>query len=828
MIDFAKLAQANAGSTPSTIIETFQRLDRQVSHVELRPSQIKTLKALSQRIDERDIVVKLNTGGGKTTIGLLYLKHLMDKHREPAVYLVPNTQLAQQVLSEGSNIGLPVYQWKSRQSYPPEEALRCEGVIVCTYDKFFNGRSTFARQRLTPCAVVLDDVHAGIESIRAQFSSRLPASTLETILSLLANVLQEHDPVTWAGIRRGAADAIMEVPFWIQAEYQVAITQLLTDASESEELKFSWPNIAPSVDRIRIFLSGTEGFITSDPPNLDRISHYVGAKHRLFMSASVHDGAVLVRELGCSKQAAITPVDESGESSVGERMVIVPSLIDTEFSDSELIEVAIAVSRSANVVVLVPSFSNAKKWQDIGARVASPDDIADVISALRNSVSGNIVVFAQRYDGVDLPDNACRLLIIDGLPVAENLADKQESSRTSSIAGMRGKTAIKIEQGMGRAVRSSSDYCAVILAGRDVAGFISRSKVAKNLSPYTAKQLEIGRNVSAALRGTNNVKQGIIDTVLQILRRDAGWKLYYQQEIAKAVVSDDLKEEIKRRVECSGLERDASKSAQSRDYNGAVREMQKACDLIGDLDIRGVAKQVTASYQYFYDREGAMRMQVSAYGDNPQVCRPPMLMPAHIRKITNQAESICAWLKSFTDPNGPIIELGRIKANLSFGGGHKIVEQAVKDLGSVLGAESSRPDKEFGRGPDNLWIFGEEAYVIEVKSEKSSNLSKADAEQLQSSLLWVEQNYPGISVRNAILVSDVHKADVLYDFAFGARVWSQDDLNSIVDGVRYLSTAAVSQGELFLSSAANIQGMLSGHEILPGQLRTLGRKPAQS
>lgn len=828
MIDFAKLAQAEADSAPSTILETFQRLDRQVSHVELRPSQIKTLSALSARVDERDVVVKLNTGGGKTTIGLLYLKHLMDRYKEPAVYLVPNVQLAEQVLAEGGNIGLPVFQWKGRQPYPPDEALRCEGVIVCTYDKFFNGRSTFARQRLTPCAIVLDDVHAGIESIRAQFSAHLPVASVQALTSLLANALQEHDQVTWAGISKGASDAIMEVPFWVQGEHQAAIIQILSDVSDSDELKFSWPNIAPSIDRIRIFLSGTEGFITSDPPSLERVAHYVGAKHRLFMSASVHDGAILVRELGCSKEAALEPVDESGESSVGERMVIVPSLIDTEFSDAQLIEVAQVVSRTANVVVLVPSFAHARKWAEAGARVVSPDDISDAIFSLKKSASGNIVVFAQRYDGVDLPDNACRLLIIDGLPIAENLADKQEASRTSAVAGMRGKTAIKIEQGLGRAVRSSSDYCAVILAGRDVAGFISRSQVAKHLSPFTVRQLEIGRDVSSALRGTASVTQGIIDTVLQILRRDAGWKSYYQQEIAKASVSAGLREEIERRIATADLERDAQKAALSRDYAGAFQCMQRACDLIGDTDLRGVAKQSAAKYQHFYDREGAMRMQISAYGDNPQVSRPPMLMPAQIRRVTNQAESISAWLKSFTDPNGPILELGSIRSKLSFGAGHKAVEQAIQDLGSVLGADSTRPDSEYGRGPDNLWIFGEEAYVIEVKSDKRSHLAKTDAEQLQSSMLWVEQNCPGLSLRNAVVVSDVPTADMVDDFAFGVRVWSQEELNFIADRIRDLAAAAVSQGELFLSSAANIQGLLSGHELLPGQLRSLGRKPLQA
>lgn len=822
MIDFSKLAQNASASKPSSILETFQALDRQVSHVELRPSQVKTLTALSERIDEHDLVVKLNTGGGKTAIGLLYLKHLMDKHQEPVVYLVPNTQLVDQVISEGKSIGLPVFHWKAGESYAPEEALRCAGVMVCTYDKFFNGKSTFARQKITPCALVLDDVHAGVETIRQKFSAELPDSAYDALVNLLGDALQEHDPVSWAGVLRGAVDAIVEVPFWLQQRYQASITEILAASADTDELKFSWPNISQATESVRIFISGQKGYITLDPPHIERIPHYAGASHRLFMSASIHDGGVLVRELGCDTDAARRPVDASGETSVGERLVIVPSLIEPNFSDEDLIRVAQAIRPVANVVVLVPSFAHGKKWADAGATVASQESINDVIGLLRTTPAGNIVVFAQRYDGIDLPDNACRLLIMDGLPSAENLADSHESAKISAVAGMRGKVAIKIEQGLGRAVRSSSDYCAVILGGREIAGFISRSQVAKNLSPFTVRQLEIGREVSSALRGSPNVVQGVVDTITQLLRRDPGWKLFYQQEIGKATVSPEIQNFVNRRIEVAHLEREAVKRALSRDYGNASRLAQRAADAIDEDDLRGVAKQAAARYQHFYDEPGAMRLQVSAYGDNPHVSRPPMLVPAQIRKITNQAESISMWLKSFTDPNGSLLALDALKAEASFASDFNIVEEAIRELGCILGAESNRPDKEFGRGPDNLWIFGEEAFVIEVKNEKTAALSKGDAEQLQSSIQWVEQNYKGLTELNAVVVSNIVFADVLGDFAFGAQIWRQVEINTIVDRLRKLSSSAVTQGELFLTSPSNIQGMLGSHQLLPAQLRHLG------
>ncbi|RAN82008.1 hypothetical protein B5P43_10000 [Bacillus sp. SRB_336] len=825
MIDFKKLSAAGERKTPSTILETFERLDRQVTHVELRPTQLRILDALTQKIDERDVVLKLNTGGGKTTVGLLYLKHQLDRFAEPVVYLVPTVQLAEQVIQEGQNIGFPVYHWKKGETYPPDEALRCSGAIVCTYEKFFNGRSTFSRQKIVPAAIVLDDVHAGVESVRGSFGCDLPEEAVDQLKALLSPELKSHDPIVWSGIEKGLAAAILEVPFWIQQEHIQLITEIFANYADSAEMRFSWPNIAPVVEAAKIFISGSRGYLIVDPPLVDRVVHYTGAKHRLFMSASVHDGAVLVRELGCGVMAADDPVEVSAENAVGERMVIVPSLINPEFSDEELVQVATAVKSVANVVILVPSFDHARKWKDAGALVASNDNIKEVIAQLKGSAKGNLVVFAQRYDGVDLPDNACRLLIVDGLPLAENLADKNESVVLSGVSGVRGKTANKIEQGLGRSVRSSSDYCAVILAGRDIAQFVSRTQVVRNFSPYTIRQLEIGRNVSEALRGSPNRAQAVIDTIAQCLRRDPDWKAYYAQEMNSVSLTAEAKGAIARRLEIASFEREALRCADARDYASAHSRLQRAADLCDEREVRGSLKQSAAKFQYFFDKPGAMQMQASAYADNNLIARPPMLVPAQLRRVTDQAEAIVGWLRGFNDPNGAIISLSTLKAKLAFAGGYKAVEGGVMELGEMIGAESLRPDRDFKRGPDNLWIFGDEAFVVEVKSDKYAKLSKGDAEQLQSSSLWVSENYKNLQRINRIIISDISESDVVGDFAFGAKVWMQSDIEILVERLRDLTTAAVAQGTLFLSSAQNIQGMLGPHELLPGQIRALGRKP---
>lgn len=40
--------------------------------------------------------------------------------------------------------------------------------------------------------------------------------------------------------------------------------------------------------------------------------------------------------------------------------------------------------------------------------------------------TSNTVVIINRYDGIDLPDESCRLLIIDSMPYFNSLVDRYE------------------------------------------------------------------------------------------------------------------------------------------------------------------------------------------------------------------------------------------------------------------------------------------------------------------------------------------------------------------------------------------------------------------
>jgi superfamily II DNA or RNA helicase len=73
MVDFGDLARQTEGSAGSLIHprEMFNALPRGKGYDYLRGRQDQVLDQWYERRTTRDLVVKLNTGGGKTVVGLL-------------------------------------------------------------------------------------------------------------------------------------------------------------------------------------------------------------------------------------------------------------------------------------------------------------------------------------------------------------------------------------------------------------------------------------------------------------------------------------------------------------------------------------------------------------------------------------------------------------------------------------------------------------------------------------------------------------------------------------------------------------------------------------
>src|SRR6185369_3466883 len=171
-IDFGSLVGSKQEEVTYDLEKFYGALDVKGTHTEPRPAQREAMHALTERHDEKDLVLKVSTGAGKTTVGLLYLYGFMRVSREPVTFLCPTVQLIEQVLEEARRLGIAARAYLAGETYPPQECIRGDAVLVCTYEKLFNAKSTFARSdvNLIPHAIVLDDAHAGVENIRKQFT----------------------------------------------------------------------------------------------------------------------------------------------------------------------------------------------------------------------------------------------------------------------------------------------------------------------------------------------------------------------------------------------------------------------------------------------------------------------------------------------------------------------------------------------------------------------------------------------------------------------------------------------------------------------------------
>jgi len=143
MIDFTKIGV----KTPTLSIEPrdiFMSLPTKNKCYEyLRDVQSEVWKRWFNNRDQKNTIIKMNTGSGKTVVGLTILKSCIEEGKGPAVYVVPDNYLVQQVCTEAENLGIKVAQ--SEDDY---DFMRKTAILVINIHKLVNGKSIFG-MRLT-------------------------------------------------------------------------------------------------------------------------------------------------------------------------------------------------------------------------------------------------------------------------------------------------------------------------------------------------------------------------------------------------------------------------------------------------------------------------------------------------------------------------------------------------------------------------------------------------------------------------------------------------------------------------------------------------------
>lgn len=90
--------------------------------------------------------------------------------------------------------------------------------------------------------------------------------------------------------------------------------------------------------------------------------------------------------------------------------------------------------------------------------------------------------------------------------------------------------------------------------------------------------------------------------------------------------------------------------------------------------------------------------------------------------------------------------LESVKSDLVLGSKTNPAEQAIEDLGTLLGLKASRPDNTKKIGPDILWLSPDDnaCWGFEAKTDKDeeSSFNKSDTGQAHEHRQWLADNFP--------------------------------------------------------------------------------------
>jgi replicative superfamily II helicase len=663
MIDFKKRLSQKTLTRVIDPIALYDTLDRTSDKGPLRPAQEAILTDWHENHrKKRDNIVKLHTGQGKTLIGLLMLQSLMNENGGPTVYLCPNKHLVDQTYHQAKKFGISVCSIENNDL--PEDFMDGKNIFLTTIQKLFNGFSKFGidGSSFKLSNILLDDAHACVDAIKASLQIKISDENPEYKLlrDLFEQSLQHQGMGTFSNICFADPNVYLPVPYWAWQDKQEEVTKILARGREAKHIKFVWPLLKDSIQNCHCFFTGKHLEITPYLPPLIKFNSYSKADHRIFMSATVTDDAFLVKGLEISEGAIKEPLTYKKERWSGEKMILIPSLID-ETLDRDRVVAAFAKedsSRNGGTVVLTPSFKVAQHWKENGAVVAEgSDDIANQVSTLTNKNYSKVLTIANRYDGIDLPDDTCRLLILDGKPHSESLMDKyaddcRPKSETTAI-----RIARTIEQGLGRAVRGEKDYCAILIIGPHLVKSIRTQDSRRYFSAQTRAQVEIGietANMGKEEVGNDNesmeVLKGLID---QIKKRDDGWKRFYAEQMQE-IIPDPPNDKY---LSIFKAELEAEYLFMKGDIESAVNIIQKIIDKSTEKEEKGWYLQEIARYTYCKSETESNKFQISAHNSNQYLLKPrDGLIYKRLQTISQKrTENIIEWVKKHDSAENLII-----------------------------------------------------------------------------------------------------------------------------------------------------------------------------
>jgi hypothetical protein len=174
-------------------------------------------------------------------------------------------------------------------------------------------------------------------------------------------------------------------------------------------------------------------------------------------------------------------------------------------------------------LVLTPSDKSAEEIRkDVKSSLRYPVFSAADLETSKTDFTNTepaVALVANRYDGIDLPDDDCRLLFVEGLPRAANLQERFLMNRMGANLLFNERVQTRVFQAVGRCTRGLNDYSAVVVTGEDLPAYLTDRKRRGFFHPELQAELEFGIDQSTGVDA-----QTIVDNFKVFLEHESEWE----------------------------------------------------------------------------------------------------------------------------------------------------------------------------------------------------------------------------------------------------------------------------------------------------------------
>lgn len=738
------------------------------------------------------------TGSGKTIIGLLIAEFHRRKYQRKALFLCPTNQLVKQVSQQAKKqYGIETISFCGKQSeyFPSDRTayMLSKKIGVTTYSSFFATSEYFNDVDI----LIFDDVHSAENYIADGWSLDIQRKDYQILYHELAEVFKDAlgdsdyskmitdspytgDSVNWCNM----------IPYPKIKNKMGEIYNIIDANIKETSLRFSWSRIEAHLNECNIFVSCDSILIRPYIAPTESFFPFKNAKQCIFMSATLGNSGEIERVVGVDIIKRLPMVNDWDKKGLGRKFFIFP---DLSFGEKDHSKIIFSLHKIASKsVVIVPS---TRDQQNLATKIKEnlPETEIFDVDDLTNSkerfsqCDNAMAILANRFDGIDFPDNESRMLIIYNLPKVTHLQEKFFYSKMAASVLYSERVKTRIVQAVGRCTRNAKDYASVCILGHTVLNELVSDKSLKEYKPEMRAEIKFGINNSTELKN----KEEIIENVEMFLARDSSWLeaeeniVHLRDEYVNEGEENNQHQIYKKLHSAAIKEVKLQYSLWKKDYCKAFEVIQ---DIIDELDAPAL-RGYKCFWQYLGGTIGLELGQTylkkstqlfrDAAKDNLGVTWLSQLIDLfeskneeeHNNYFIDVIERLEEQMERFRSSKHFELNVTEILTGIAQETGTSF-ENYQERLGTILGYFSKNP-MENG-APDPYWIIND--YICIVSEDKiydsaSKKIPIADVTQAQRHKTWIRNNVTVLRKDAKIYTVFITNAESIEE---GARIHADD------------------------------------------------------